>query len=510
MERHGTNIARPPERPFRRPRPAAAPSGGGDNGLMGDVMDYPMLIGGRPVTTGERMPVRLPFDGSEVGRVFRAGRREVDEAVAAALRAAPVMRALTLDERAAILRNGSDKLAARAEEMALAVSSDSGKPLREARIEVQRSISTLAFSAEEAHRLAGEVVPMDASPAGKGRMAMTVREPVGVVAAITPFNFPLNLAMHKIGPAIAGGNSVVHKPASATPITALKMARIFQEAGLPPGALNVITGPGGEIGDWLTGHPGVSMITFTGSAEVGLRIRGRAGMKRVTLELGNNSAVIIEPDADLEAAVPRCVTGSFAHSGQVCISVQRIYVHREIFDRFVERYVDETRKLVIGHPHDARTEISSLITEQEARRVEEWIAEAVAAGGRLRIGGGRRHRATVEPAVLTQVPRHVQISCREAFGPLVLINPYDSLDEAIAWVNDSEYGLQAGIYTRQLSQAFRAALEVRVGGFMINEVPQYRVDHMPYGGVKMSGSGREGPKYALEEMTEPKLICWRI
>jgi acyl-CoA reductase-like NAD-dependent aldehyde dehydrogenase len=392
--------------------------------------------------------------------------------------------------------------------MAMAVSSETGKPIKEAQLEVERSAMTLLFSSEEAHRLRGEVVPMDASPAGKGHWAMTVREPLGVIAAITPFNFPLNLAMHKIGPALAGGNSVVHKPASTTPISAVRMARLFEECGLPAGALNVITGPGGEIGDLLVFDKRVAMVTFTGSVDVGLRIRNLAGMKRVTLELGSNSAVIVEDDADLNEAVPRCIAGSFAHSGQVCISVQRIYVNAKIRNEFVERFVEGARKLHIGHPHSPGTDISSLITEDEAQRVENWIGEAVEAGAKL-VSGGVRKRSTIEPTVLTDVPPNAKIACREAFGPVVGINPYESLDEAIAKVNDSEYGLQAGIYTRDIHKAFHAAKRVHVGGFMINEIPQYRVDQMPYGGVKLSGSGREGPKYAIEEMTEPKLICWK-
>jgi acyl-CoA reductase-like NAD-dependent aldehyde dehydrogenase len=337
---------------------------------------------------------------------------------------------------------------------------------------------------------------------------MTLREPLGVIAAITPFNFPLNLAMHKIGPAIAAGNTVVHKPASATPLTALMMAAIFEECGLPAGALNVITGPGGLVGDLLVTDPRVAMVTFTGSPEVGLRIRSLAGLKRVTLELGSNSAVIVEDDADLDAAVLRCIAGSYANSGQVCISVQRIFVHERVAAEFTERMVEGARKLKIGHPHDSSTDISSLITIQEAERVEIWIREAVRSGAKLLTGGSRR-RATVEPAILTDVPAQVKISCQEAFGPLVGINRYATLDEAIAMVNASDFGLQAGIYTRDLGKAFRAAREVHVGGFLINEVPAYRLDQMPYGGVKLSGTGREGPKYAIEEMTETKLVVWK-
>lgn len=472
-------------------------------------MEYPMRIGGEAVRSSSPHEVQLPYDGSAVGTIFEAQSEQVDAAIASAKSAAALMREMTLDERSTILRKAFQMLLDRIEPFAMAISSESGKPIKEARIEVERAAQTLLFSAEEAHRLHGEVVPMDASPSGKGHLAFTVREPLGVIAAITPFNFPLNLAMHKIGPALAGGNSVVHKPASTTPISAVMMAELFLECGLPKGALNVITGPGGSIGEQLVFHKDVAMITFTGSPEVGLRLRNLAGMKRVTLELGNNSAVIIEPDADLQEAAARCVAGSFAHSGQVCISVQRIFVHDSVRSEFLERFVAGTGKLKLGHPHDASTDISSLITEKEAERVQNWIEEAVEHGAKL-LTGGRRSHATVEPAVLADVPSGARVACREAFGPVVGINSYSTLDDAIRYVNDSEYGLQAGIYTRDIQKAFRAARQVHVGGFMINQIPQYRVDQMPYGGVKLSGMGREGPKYAIEEMTEPKLICWKV
>lgn len=472
-------------------------------------MEHALWIGGQWVRTAERRPVRLPYDSSLVAEVCVAGPDEVEAAVTAARAAAAVMREMTLAERAAILHRAYHRLLERSEELALTVSSESGKPVREARVEVERASQTLLFSAEEAHRLAGEVVPMEAAPAGKGHWAITVREPLGVIAAITPFNFPLNLSMHKIGPALAAGNAVVHKPASATPLSALLLAEIFHECGLPPGALNVIPGPGGTIGDLLAQHPGVAMVTFTGSPEVGVHIRSLAGMKRVTLELGNNSALIVDADADVEEAARRAVPGSFANSGQVCISIQRIYVHRRVASAFTERFLEGTRALKMGHPHDPATDVSSLISETEAARVEEWIAEAVAAGARLLMGGERRG-AVMQPAVLENVPPHVRLSCREVFGPVVGINVFDALEEAIEQVNRSDYGLQAGLYTRDIAKAFRAARRLEVGGVMINEIPQYRVDHMPYGGIKLSGTGREGPRYAIEEMTECKLICWKI
>jgi acyl-CoA reductase-like NAD-dependent aldehyde dehydrogenase len=470
-------------------------------------LEYPMLIGGSPVRTPDARPVRIPFDNSIAGTIFQAGPEHVEAAIAAASKAAPAMRALTRHERSSILYKARTLLAERRDAMARAIASESGKPIREARVEVERGLCTLLFSAEEANRLHGEEVPMDAHPGGKGKTGMAIREPLGVIAAITPFNFPLNLSLHKIGPAIAAGNSVVHKPASATPISALLLAQIFADAGLPSGALNVITGPGGTIGDQLCFDPRIAMITFTGSPEVGQRIRNMAGLKRVTLELGSNSAVILEPDADLDKAIPKCVAGSFAHSGQVCISIQRIFAHASIRDEVANRMADLASKLHIGHPLEDATEVSSLITESEAKRIEDWIAEATQGGAKL-LTGGQRTGSTVTPAILTDVDPAANLCAREAFGPVVALNAYQTLDDAIAMVNASDYGLQAGMYTRDIEKAFRAARECHVGGFHINEIPAFRADQMPYGGVKLSGTGREGPKYAVEEMTELKLITW--
>jgi acyl-CoA reductase-like NAD-dependent aldehyde dehydrogenase len=335
-----------------------------------------MFIAGSPVRTGEKREVRIPYDGSAAGTIYQAGPEQVNAAIEAALEAFPKMRAMSRHDRSSILYRAHAILKERADEMARAVSSEAGKPIREARMEVERGLFTLLFSAEESHRLHGEEIPMDAHPGGRGKTGLAIREPLGVIAAITPFNFPLNLSLHKIGPALAAGNTVVHKPASATPISGLLIAQIFLDAGLPPGALNVITGPGGTIGDALTFDPRIAMVTFTGSPDVGQRIRNLAGMKRVTLELGSNSAVILEPDADLEKAIPKCVAGAFANSGQVCISIQRVYAQESIRDEVAERMAELASKLRIGHPLEESTEVSSLITEGEAKRVEEWIGEA--------------------------------------------------------------------------------------------------------------------------------------
>jgi acyl-CoA reductase-like NAD-dependent aldehyde dehydrogenase len=337
---------------------------------------------------------------------------------------------------------------------------------------------------------------------------MTVREPLGVIGAITPFNLPLNLALHKIGPALAGGNAVVHKPAELTPLTAIRLAQLFTEAEAPAGAYNVITGDGAAIGQRLVSDPRVRMITFTGSVAVGKQIRANAGLKRVTLELGGNSGLIVDRDADLDAAIPRAVQGSFAYSGQTCISIQRIYVHSEIAQQFRDRFVTAAEALQIGHPLRETTDIASLISEAEAVRVESWIEDAVGKGAKL-LTGGKRTGPTIAPTVLQDVPPEARISCEEVFGPVVAINTFTDLNWAVDEVNRTPYGLQAGIFTRDLSRGFEAARRLRVGGVLINDIPGFRADNMPYGGVKESGMGREGPRYAVEEMTELKLICWR-
>ena len=470
--------------------------------------EYPMLVGDEWVTTPQKRPVCLPYDGSPVADIYEADAALIDRALDAAQRGAAAMAGLTLYERGELLHRMRHLLQRDAAEFSQLVCNETGKPIKEARVEVDRAQQTLLACADEARRLHGEVIPMEAAPVGKGRWGMTIREPLGVIAAITPFNFPLNLGLHKIGPALAGGNSVVHKPASATPLSALRLAALVREAGAPAGAYNVITGPGSLAGSILTRDPRVAMITFTGSVPVGQQIRAAAGMRRVTLELGANSSVIIEPDADLDFLVPRCVTGSFAHSGQVCISVQNIYVHDKIAGEFTERFVAATRALKVGHPCDEQTDVSSLITTGEAERVESWIGQAQKRGARPLTGGSRRN-ATVEPTILDDAPDDLEICCREVFGPVVALHHYRDLDQAIDRVNASEYGLQAGLCTRDIEKAFRAARRLHVGGVMLNDVPMYRADHMPYGGVKNSGTGREGPRYAIEEMTEMKLIVWR-
>ncbi|MBM3783630.1 MAG: aldehyde dehydrogenase family protein [Acidobacteria bacterium] len=472
-------------------------------------MEFPLFLDGEFRAGSRTREVRVPYDHSVFATVQEADAALAEDAVCAAVRGARAMRELTRARRADILLDVRKRLQDSADWFARIIASECGKPLREARLEVTRACGTLLFSAQEALALAGEEVPVDASAHGAGRMGLWIREPVGVVAAITPFNFPLNLAMHKIGPALAAGNAVVHKPATATPVSALELARLFHEAGLPAGALNVIPGPGAVIGELLARHPEIALLTFTGSPDVGVRLREIAGLKRVTLELGSNSAVIVERDADLELAVPLCVSGAYAHSGQVCISVQRIFVQQGVFARFVDAFQTRAAALKQGHPLDDSTEVSSLINAGEAERVASWVGEAAARGARI-VRAASAEGTRMAPAVVTDVPLDAKLFAKEAFGPVAGINRFDTLEDAIRMVNTSDFGLQAGIFTRDIGRAFQAARQVHVGGFLINDVPQFRADQMPYGGVKLSGTGREGPHYAIEEMTERKLIIWRV
>ncbi len=469
---------------------------------------FPMLIGNDWVQTPQTRTISLPYDGTPVAEVYDADAATVDRAVVAAQKGAETMAAMSQYERGELIERLKGLLERDAEDFARLVTLETGKTIREARGEVARSQQTLAASADAARHLQGEVVPMEAAPTGKGRWAMTVREPLGVIAAITPFNFPLNLALHKIGPALAAGNSVVHKPSENTPLSALRLARLAIEAGVPTGAYNVVTGSGEETGRQIVNDPRIAMITFTGSPEVGREIRAAAGLRRVTLEMGSNSSVILEPDCDLDLLVPRCVLGGYALAGQVCISLQNIYVHESIAEDFTARFVAGARALKIGHPLEESTDIASLISEAASERVESWIRRAVARGARLLTGGTRRG-TIIEPAVLTDVPADEDVCCKEAFGPLVVLHRYSRLEDAIEAVNAGQYGLQASICTRDIGRAFEAARKLRVGGVIVNDVPSFRVDLMPYGGTKLSGVGREGPRYAVEEMTELKLICWR-
>jgi acyl-CoA reductase-like NAD-dependent aldehyde dehydrogenase len=445
------------------------------------------------------------YTGETFATVPVADGGAVDRAIGAARAAFPSYSRMAAHRRHEILHRATELFHARSEALAELVAREAGKPWKYAIAELTRSVETFRFSAEEAKRIHGETVPLDASVAGEGRIGFWMRVPVGVVGAITPFNFPLNLVAHKIGPALAAGCTVVLKPASTTPLIALKMAEIFEEAGLPPGVLNVVVGPGAVVGDRMVADPRVSKISFTGSPPVGEAIIRKAGLKKVTMELGNNSGTIIEPDADLDAAIPRCVVSAFANSGQVCISLQRLYVHRDIAAEFTRRFVEATKALKVGNPLARDTDIGPMIEEREAVRAEAWIREAAAQGATV-LCGGRREGRILEPTVLSTVHSAMKVMCEEAFAPLVSIVTYDSFEEAVRMVDDSPFGLQAGIYTNDIKKAFYAVDRIDAGGVMINDSSIFRVDHMPYGGNKLSGLGREGVRFTVEEMTTIKMV----
>jgi len=476
----------------------------------GDASDQvrALPIGGDRVTTSDTFTVRGPYDGRELAQVPACGPGEVDRAVAAA-RAALTDDPLPAWRRAEILDTAARLLRERLDDFARTIALEAAKPIKTARIEANRAVSTFTFAATAARDLAGEMIPMDASDAGVGKLAFTLRVPIGVVGAISPFNFPLNLVAHKVAPAIAAGCPIVLKPASQTPLSALALADLLlDECGLPPGHLNVVTGGGGTVGNALVEHPGVAMITFTGSPDVGWEIRAKAPRKKVGLELGNNAPVIIEPDGDIVTAATKIAVAGFSHAGQSCISTQRIYVHEDLGDAFLGELVPRVEALVVGDPLDESTDVSALISTSERDRVASWIDEATAAGAKVATGGNVRD-GVLEPTVLTDVRPEMKVCAQEVFGPVVAVQRYRTLDEAIDLANTTRYGLQAAIFTNDLANALRAVHALDFGGVLVNEVPTYRTDQMPYGGIRDSGNTREGPKYAVEEMTEARLVVFQ-
>lgn len=472
------------------------------------VPEYGFFIGGRWEAAAETMPVKHKYTGETLARVGVASREDVRRAVDAAERAFREQRP-SPRERAAWLLRTAELIEAHREELGRLIAREAGKPLKEALTEAGRAVNTFTVAAEEAKRIAGELVPIEADPGSEGRFAFAMRVPIGVVAAISPFNFPLNLVAHKVAPALAAGDTVVLKPASATPLTAIRLVELLSEAGVPAGRINLVTGPGSPVGDYLVADPRPALVTFTGSAAVGEQIKARSGLKRVTLELGNNSPNIVHGDADLDLAADRLARQAFLSAGQKCISVQRIYVQRPVLEPFLERLERVTAQLVVGDPEDPATDVGPMISEREAERVEGWIREAVEAGARV-LAGGRRRGALLEPTILLDVTPEMKVVCMEAFAPIVTVTPYDTLDEALRYANDTPYGLQAGIFTSSLEVAMRAARELEFGGVIVNDSSAYRADLMPYGGVKGSGIGREGPRYALQEMTELRTVVFNL
>jgi acyl-CoA reductase-like NAD-dependent aldehyde dehydrogenase len=466
-----------------------------------------LLVDGEWIDTGEWLEVLSPYDGSPVGRVAKGGAEEARRAVDAAAHA--MGNPLPAHERAAILDRTAQLVTERAEEIARTISSEAGKPMKAARVEAARASSTFTMAAVEARKLAGDAVPMDASPAGVGKLAVTLRMPIGVVGAISPFNFPFNLVAHKVAPALAAGCAVVLKPASQTPLSALLLAELETEAGLPPGWLNVVCGSAAEIGDVLVEDERVTLITFTGSAGVGWKLRERAPRKRVNLELGNATPVLVAADADLEDAATRLAANAFSFAGQSCISVQRIYVERSAYDAFLERFLPKVEALVVGDPGDDATDVGPLIAASERDRVLEWVDEAKASGARV-LTGGELAGELLRPTVIADPPADAKVACDEVFGPVCTVSAYDTLDEAITLANGTRYGLQAGVFTRDVKAALEAARRLEFGGVTINEAPTFRADQMPYGGVKDSGNTREGPAYAVSEMTEQRLVVVQL
>jgi acyl-CoA reductase-like NAD-dependent aldehyde dehydrogenase len=471
------------------------------------AVERKLLIGGEWVETGDWLEVHSPYDGELVGRVAKGGAAETARAIDEAERA--MDEPLPAHERAAILDRTARLVEERAEEIARIISAEAGKPMKAARVEAARAQSTFTMAAVEARKLAGEVVPMDASPAGARKVAFTLRHPRGVVGAISPFNFPFNLVAHKVAPALAAGCAVVLKPASQTPLSALLLAELETEAGAPPGWLNVVCGPASEIGDVLVDDERIALITFTGSAGVGWKLRERAPRKRVNLELGNATPVIVVGDADLEDAATRVAANAFSFAGQSCISVQRIYVERSVYDDFLGLFLPRVEALVVGDPADDSTDVGPLISPSERDRVLGWIEEAARSGAAV-LTGGTLDGELLRPTVVAGAAPEAKVVCEEVFGPLCTVNAFDSLEEAIARANGTRYGLQAGVFTRDTATALRAARELEFGGVTVNEAPTFRADQMPYGGVKDSGNTREGPAYAVREMTEDRLVVLQL
>jgi len=471
---------------------------------------YSRLIDGKEISTGKIAQVFDKFSGEAIGQVFVAGPEQLEQAVSAAFAARGKRAELSSFRRAEIIRKAAGILRDRKETIAGLIAREAGKPLKYASTEVERAIENLEYVSEEAKRIHGETVPIDAGKSGAGRFGYYERFPVGVVAAITPFNFPLNLVAHKIGPAVAAGCPIVFKPASTAPLTGFELAKAFAEAGLPAGGLNTLFGSGKEIGDPLVADPRIAKISFTGSRAVGERIIRIAGLKKVTLELGGNCGVVIDKDLiSLDYAVNRCLMGAFANQGQVCISVQRIYVHRKRYDEFLKSFIAKTNALKMGNPIDPATDIGPMITEDDARRLDDWIGEAQKQGAKV-VAGGKHEGVMYHPTVITDAKPEMKIVKDELFGPVVVVIPVDSFEDGVKACDEGSYGLQAGVFTSNINRAYFAVRAINAGGIVVNDVPTFRIDHMPYGGNKGSGIGREGSRFAIDEMTTIRMVVFNL
>lgn len=468
-----------------------------------------MLIGGEWVDKQEKIPVYRPFDGKLIDHVPAGTKEDVLKAIEAAVEGFQISRRLPVHKRMEILWGVVDYLRKNFNDFATMIASEGSKTIREARKETARCINTISISAEEARRTLGETIPFDSFPGGENRVGYYYRFPIGVIVAITPFNDPLNLVAHKLGPAIAAGNSVVLKPATDTPLSALKLGEAFQHAGLPAKVLNIVTGRGSEIGDTLVSHPAVRMITLTGGVDAGLQILKRSGLKKISMELGSNCPVIVCEDADMARAVDFSVSGAFWAVGQNCIGVQRMFIHERIFDDYVKRFVEKTKQMKVGDQLDEATDMGAMINEKEARRVEEWVNDAVKNGGKV-LTGGKRNGNFFDPTVMVDVPETAKLAVEEVFGPVVLLYRYRDLDDAIKRSNSVNYGLHAAIFTQDINKAFQAVHGLDFGSVIVNDSTDYRLDQMPFGGIKNSGLGREGIKFSLLEQTEPKVVCFTL
>jgi acyl-CoA reductase-like NAD-dependent aldehyde dehydrogenase len=473
------------------------------------LVDDKLLIDGQWVEAGPLMEVKNKYDGKIVGTVPTARKEDVDAAIDAAERAEDVMADMPAYKRAEILLKTAALLRERSDDLAKTIAAEAGKALKFARAEVERAVSTFTIAAEEAKRLHGETIPLDAVPAGEGYFGFWTRRPVGVIAAISPFNFPLNLVAHKVAPALASGNTLVLKPASTTPLAAVKLCQILQEASLPAGAINLVVGSGGTVGEWLVTDPRVDKVTFTGSPEVGRHILSVAGIKKVTLELGNTSPVVVAPDADLDFVAKRCAVGAYYNSGQVCISVQRIYSEKSVYEPFSEKFVKATEAMVVGDPLDERVDVGPMIDAKEVDRIEDWVREAQTSGAKV-LTGGKRDGTVYYPTVLADVQDDMKVIEEEAFAPVASIISSNDFESALKQANDTKFGLQVGVFTNDINRVFRAVRRLNFGGVIVNDTPNFRADHMPYGGNRQSGLGREGVKFAMEDMTNIQLVAIRL
>ncbi|WP_096189945.1 aldehyde dehydrogenase family protein [Evansella halocellulosilytica] len=470
-----------------------------------NIQSLSMYTGGVWYEKQETFPLVSPVDQTVIAHISKGDQTDIKDAIISARKGYQSLKKRSAHERSMILERVSELIKKNKEELSRTISLETAKPIKDSRSEIDRTIITYKLAAEEAKRLNGETIPMDAVPGGENRLGYSIKEPLGIIAAITPFNFPFNLVAHKLGPAIAAGNAVLFKPAEQTPLSAIKITEIFLEAGLPKEAIQLVTGYGKELSDSIVKDEDIQKITFTGSVPVGKIIKENAGLKRTTLELGSNSALIVEPDTDIKKMAQKCVKAAFTFSGQICISLQRIFVHESCYDTFCNELVEKTKELRIGSPFDDNTDVAALISPDSFNRIKNWVEQAKNSGATVALGGNGTNN-TFEPTILLNTDLSLNVCCEEVFGPVVSVISYKNLEEAISMVNESQFGLHTGLYTKDMNRALKAAGQIESGGVLINEVPTFRLDHIPYGGVKNSGYGREGIKYALDEMTKTKFV----